>query len=87
MPRPKLGCGAKERKKERKKEDRKGRKMDRGENCMMMSFMTCILHRILLGCLNQGECGGLDMWHAWGGVRCLQGFGWDVRKQETTVKT
>jgi hypothetical protein len=27
----------------------KGRKTDHGENCIMMSFMTCILHRILLG--------------------------------------
>jgi hypothetical protein len=26
----------------------KGRKMDRGENCMM-NFITCILHLILLG--------------------------------------
>jgi hypothetical protein len=29
--------------------DLKGRKMDHGENCIMMSFMTWILHRILLG--------------------------------------
>jgi hypothetical protein len=27
----------------------KRRKTDHGENCIMMSFMTCILHRILLG--------------------------------------
>jgi hypothetical protein len=26
----------------------KGRKTDRGENCIMMNFITCILHRILL---------------------------------------
>jgi hypothetical protein len=26
--------------------------------------------------LNKGGWGGLDMWHAWGGVRCLQGFSW-----------
>jgi hypothetical protein len=45
----------------------KGRKMDHGENCIMMSFMTCILHWILLGWLNQGVCDGLDLWHAWGG--------------------
>jgi hypothetical protein len=25
------------------------RKMDRGENCIMMNFIACILHRILLG--------------------------------------
>jgi hypothetical protein len=29
--------------------DLKGRKMDHGENCTMMSFMTCILCQILLG--------------------------------------
>jgi hypothetical protein len=22
------------------------------------------------------------MWHAWGRERCLQGFGWEARKQE-----
>jgi hypothetical protein len=27
----------------------KGRKTDREENCMMMNFIACILHRILLG--------------------------------------
>jgi hypothetical protein len=27
----------------------KGRKMDHGENCIMMNFITCILHQILLG--------------------------------------
>jgi hypothetical protein len=30
------------------------RKMDHGENCIMMNFTACILHRILLGGLNQG---------------------------------
>jgi hypothetical protein len=35
--------------------DLKGRKMDRGENCIMMNFTACVLHRILLGWLNQGE--------------------------------
>jgi len=29
--------------------------------------------------INQGGCGGRDMWHAWG---CLQGFGWETRKEE-----
>jgi hypothetical protein len=29
--------------------DLKGRKMGHGENCIMMSFMTCILRQILLG--------------------------------------
>jgi hypothetical protein len=27
----------------------KGKKTDRGENCIMMNFIVCILHRILLG--------------------------------------
>jgi hypothetical protein len=31
------------------------RKTDRGENCIMMNFTACILHRILLGSLNQGK--------------------------------
>jgi hypothetical protein len=29
--------------------DPKVRKTDRGENCIMMNFTACILHRILLG--------------------------------------
>jgi hypothetical protein len=29
--------------------DLKGRKKDHGENYIMMNFMACILHRILLG--------------------------------------
>jgi hypothetical protein len=28
---------------------REGRKTDRGQNCIMMNFTACILHRILLG--------------------------------------
>jgi hypothetical protein len=28
--------------------DLKGRKMDHGENCKVMNFITCILHQILL---------------------------------------
>jgi hypothetical protein len=71
----------------RKYLDLKGRKMDRGENCIMMNFMTCNLHQILLGWLNQGRWGGRDMWHAWGGERCSHGFGWEARTQETTGKT
>jgi hypothetical protein len=29
------------------------------------------------------------MWagYAWGGERCLQGFGWEARREETTGKT
>jgi hypothetical protein len=49
-------------------------KMDHGENCIMMSFMVCILRRILLGWLNQGGWCGLDMWHAWGRGEVLTGF-------------
>jgi hypothetical protein len=48
--------------------DLKGRRTDRGENCIMMNFITCILHRKLLGWLNQGGWGGRDMWHARRGV-------------------
>jgi hypothetical protein len=54
--------------------DQKGRRTDNGENCIMMSFMTCILRRILLGWLNQGGLGGLDIWHAWGRGEVLTGF-------------
>jgi hypothetical protein len=32
----------------------KRRKIDRRENCIMMNFTASILHRILLGLLNQG---------------------------------
>jgi hypothetical protein len=32
----------------------KREKNDRGENCIMMNFITCILHRKMLGRLNQG---------------------------------
>jgi hypothetical protein len=46
--------------------DLKGRKTYRRENCITMNFTACILHRILLGWLNQGGWGGRDMWHAWG---------------------
>jgi hypothetical protein len=26
------------------------------------------------------------MWHAWGGERCSQGFGWEARREEGTNK-
>jgi hypothetical protein len=45
-----------------------------GENFIMMNFTACILHRILLGSLNQGGRGGLDMWHAWGRGEVFTGF-------------
>jgi hypothetical protein len=54
--------------------DLNGRKTDRGENCIMMNFTACILHRILLGWLNQGAWGGRDMWHAWGTGEMFIGF-------------
>jgi len=60
----------------------KGRKMDRGENCMMMDFITCTLRLILLGWLNQGRWGGRDMWHAWGRGEVFTGF----RLGGTTVR-
>jgi hypothetical protein len=43
----------------------------------------------LLGWLNQGGWGGRDMWHAWGrrGEKCLYGFGWEARREETPEKT
>jgi hypothetical protein len=41
--------------------DLKGRKTDCGENCIVMNFTACILHRILLGWLNQGGWGGRNM--------------------------
>jgi hypothetical protein len=49
-----------------------------GENCIMMNFITCILHRIFLGWLNLGGWGGWDIKHAWGGERCLQGVDWEA---------
>jgi len=67
--------------------DLKGRKNDRGVNCIMMNLAACILHLMLLGWLNQGSQGGRDMWQAWGGKRCLQDFGWEARTEETTRKT
>jgi hypothetical protein len=38
----------------------------RGENFIMMNFIACILHRMLLGGINRGGCGGWGMWHASG---------------------
>jgi hypothetical protein len=42
------------------------KKKDREENCTMMNFTACILHRIVPRWLIQGGWGGLDMWNAWG---------------------
>jgi hypothetical protein len=36
--------------------------------------IACILHRILLGWLNQGGWGGRNMWHAWGRWEVFTGF-------------
>jgi hypothetical protein len=55
-------------------ENRVLRKMDHGKKCIMMSFMTCILRCILLGWLNQGEWGGLDMWDTGGMGEVFTGF-------------
>jgi hypothetical protein len=46
--------------------DLKGREMDRRENCIMLNFTACFIHRIFNGLLNQGGWGGRDMWHEWG---------------------
>jgi len=37
-----------------------------GENCIMLNFVSSIIHQILLGWLHQGRWCGWDMWHAWG---------------------
>jgi hypothetical protein len=63
------------------------RKTIHGENCTMMNFTACILHRILLGRLNQEGRGG-------GGTCGTQGdgkvgyrvFGRETRREETTGK-
>jgi hypothetical protein len=48
---------------------------------------ACILHRILLGWLNEGGLGGRDRWHAGMKEECLQGFIWESRREETNGKT
>jgi hypothetical protein len=53
----------------------------------MMNFTACILHRILLGWLNQGGWGRRNMWHAWGRGKIFTGFGWEARREKTTGKT
>jgi hypothetical protein len=45
--------------------DVKGRKTDRGENCIMMNFAACIVKE-MLGWLKEGGWDGRDMRHAWG---------------------
>jgi hypothetical protein len=59
--------------------DLKGRKTDLGENCIMMNFTACILHL-------EDEMGGTCNTHG-GGERCLQEFGFEARREETTGKT
>jgi hypothetical protein len=44
------------------------------KNCIMMSFIACIFHLLSLGWLNQGKCGGRDMWQAWGRREEFTGF-------------
>jgi hypothetical protein len=60
--------------------DLKGRKMDCGEHCIMMNFITCILHVILLGWLNRGGWDGRDTWHARGRGEVFTGFWLGGRK-------
>jgi hypothetical protein len=60
--------------------DLKGRKTDRGENYIMMNFTACILQ------IKEDEVGGTCGTHG-GGERCLQGFGWEDLRYETTGKT
>jgi len=38
--------------------------------------LTCIIHRIFSGWLNQGEWDRRDMWHAWGREEAFTGFWW-----------
>jgi hypothetical protein len=61
---------------------------DRGENCIMMNFAACIVRLILLGRLNikEDEVGGTCSTH-WEGERCLHGFSWEARREETIGKT
>jgi hypothetical protein len=56
--------------------DLNGRKTDLGEKCIMKKFITCTLHRILLGWLNLGgEVGGTcgTHWEGRGVYRVLVG--------------
>jgi hypothetical protein len=54
--------------------DLKGRKKDREENGIIMNFIGCILHRILIVGLHKGGRGGWDMWNAWERGEVLTGF-------------
>jgi hypothetical protein len=38
---------------------------ENGGSCTVRSFIFCTHPQISLGRSNQGELGGLDMWHAW----------------------
>jgi hypothetical protein len=42
------------------------RKMDNGENCIMMNFTACILHRNIVRVIKSRRMRWADMWHAWG---------------------
>jgi len=53
----------------------------------MMNFTACILHRILLGRLNQGGWVGLDIWHAQGNGRSVHMILAVMPESKSTVKT
>jgi hypothetical protein len=56
---------------------------DRGENCIMMNFITCILRVIKSRRMKWAG----HVARTGGGERCLQGFDWEARRYETTGKT
>jgi hypothetical protein len=58
-----------------------------GENCIMRSCMVCTLHPVLLEWSKQEGWDGQDMWCAWGGEVCIQHFGWEAWREETTRTT
>jgi hypothetical protein len=73
--------------------DLKGRKTDRGENCVMISFTACILHLMLLRWLNKGGWGRRDMGEGKGVYRVLVGrpegrrpLGWPRHRWEDNIK-
>jgi hypothetical protein len=55
--------------------DLKGRRTDRGENFIMMNFTASPNIVSVIKLRGRGE------------ERCLQSFGWEARREETTGKT
>jgi hypothetical protein len=73
-PRPKLGCGAKERRRRRRRR-RSGRKWrEAEEDCILRSFITCTLHRILLGWSNNTDEMGRARSTNGRDEKCIQNF-------------